>query len=82
MRYMPVPGGEADDLDRLEEEWHNRVTYPTGIFDPVWLRLAAAQDALIPSALPSGSKLKALNSLAPLAINTSGFTALARNPCG
>ena len=29
-RDMPVPGGKADDLDRMEQEWNNRLTYPTG----------------------------------------------------
>lgn len=33
-RYMPIPGGDADDLDRMEIDWHNRLTYPTGRFDP------------------------------------------------
>ena len=37
---MPVRGGEPDDLNRMEEEWNNRLTYPTGIFNPAWLRLA------------------------------------------
>jgi hypothetical protein len=46
-RYMPVPGGEADDLDRLEALWNDRLTYPTGRFDPSWLRVAAADDARI-----------------------------------
>src|SRR5207253_2516981 len=46
-RYMPVPGGKPDDLDRMEVEWNNRLTYPTGLFDPAWLRLAALKDALI-----------------------------------
>jgi len=27
------PGGEADDLARMEEEWNNRLTYPTGRFN-------------------------------------------------
>src|SRR6266404_7675422 len=46
-RYMPVPGGERGetaDLNRLEEEWNNRVTYPTGVFDPAWIRQAADVD--------------------------------------
>jgi hypothetical protein len=47
--YMPVPGGEPDDLDRLEVEWNNRLTYPTGIFDPAWVRLAALKDAPHPA---------------------------------
>jgi len=29
-RDMPVPEGKADDLDRMEQEWNNRLTYPTG----------------------------------------------------
>ena len=32
LRYMPEPGGKADDFDQMEEEWFTRVTYPTGIF--------------------------------------------------
>ena len=53
-RYMPVPGGEPDDLDRMETEWNNRLTYPTGLFDPAWVRLAALKDALIPRGIPGG----------------------------
>ncbi|MEY2548136.1 MAG: hypothetical protein QOD64_718, partial [Verrucomicrobiota bacterium] len=44
-RFMPAPGGDPDDLDRMESEWNNRLTYPTGIFNPAWVRLAAAADA-------------------------------------
>ena len=37
-RYMPVPGGdlqgEAAHLAELELYWQNRLTYPTGRFDP------------------------------------------------
>src|SRR5262245_18051014 len=52
-RYMPVPGGEIDDLDEMEQDWHNRLTYPTGRFDPTWVRQAAAQDAQIARAVPA-----------------------------
>src|SRR5690242_8345568 len=52
-RYMPEPGGKADDFDRMEAEWFTRVTYPTGIFNSEWLRLAAAADSLIPRAIPA-----------------------------
>src|SRR5437879_3012336 len=51
-RYMPVPGGErgeTNDLNRMEEEWNNRLTYPTGVFNPAWLRVAADADSLITS---------------------------------
>ena len=53
-RYMPVPGGEADDLNGMEVDWHNRLTYPTGRFDPAWVREAAAQDARIARSIPFG----------------------------
>src|SRR5262245_25558088 len=54
LRYMPEPGGKADDFDQMESEWFTRVTYPTGIFKSEWLRLAAAADAIIPRAIPAG----------------------------
>src|SRR5690242_21760650 len=72
-RYMPVPGGErgeANDLNRLEEEWNNRLTYPTGAFDPAWVRAAAHVDSLIASAIPSGISLRSLDLAAsPLALS-------------
>ena len=79
--YMPVPGGKADDLDRMEQEWNNRLTYPTGLFNPQWLRLAAAQDALISRAVPLGLPLsKSALAASPLALSTSSFTALGPQP--
>src|SRR5689334_3685542 len=53
-RYMPVAGEKGEDLDRLEAQWHDRLTYPSGRFDPAWLRQAASQDKLIRSAVPLG----------------------------
>src|SRR5207244_6337446 len=80
-RYMPVPGGEPDDLDRMEVEWNNRLTYPTGIFNPEWLRLAAAGDALVTRAVPAGIPLsRAALAASPLALTTTGFTALGPAP--
>jgi hypothetical protein len=80
-RYMPIPGGTADDLNRLEEEWNNRLTYPTGIFNPAWVRLAAVQDAAITKAIPAGVPLKNLNQTnSPLVLSPSGFTALGPKP--
>src|ERR1700757_2589753 len=58
-RYMPVAGEKGEDLERMEQEWNNRLTYPTGLFNPLWLRLAAAQDSLINSAIPLGTPLSA-----------------------
>jgi len=83
-RYMPVPGGERGEsfnLNRMEEEWNNRLTYPTGIFDPAWIRQAADVDSLIASAIPKGIPLKNLNLPgSPLALSPSGFTALGPAP--
>jgi Dockerin type I domain len=78
---MPVPGGQPDDLDRMELYWNNRLTYPTGIFNPEWLRLAAAADSLIQRAIPGGIPgefLKGPN--APLVLSSTGFTALGPAP--
>src|SRR5438067_311960 len=80
-RDMPVPGGEPDDLNRLEVEWNNRLTYPTGLFDPAWVRLAAATDALISRAVPAGLQSTKLNSSeSPLALSATSFTALGPQP--
>src|SRR5262245_58702936 len=44
-RYMSVPGGDGRDesasLGQLEQYWRDRVTFPTGRFDPAWMRAAA-----------------------------------------
>src|SRR5688572_12028270 len=79
-RYMPVPGGEADDLNRLEAEWHNRLTYPTGLFDPTWVRRAAGSDALLRRSTPAGLQRDLRRSLSPLALNPNGFTSLGPKP--
>jgi hypothetical protein len=89
-RYMPVPGkerGDADELNRMEEEWNNRLTYPTGVFNPAWLQAAAVQDSLVRRAIPSGVPFKlpagtasGAESISPLALSTSGFTALGPAP--
>jgi hypothetical protein len=81
LRYMPEPGGKADDFDRMEAAWNTRLTYPTGIFNPKWLRLAAAADTLIPRAIPAGIPGKFLKGPnAPLVLSSSGFTALGPAP--
>lgn len=81
-RDMPVLGGERDDLQRLEEEWNNRLTYPTGRFDPAWLRRAAATDALIPRRIPAGisSTKFGRKNASPLSLNSGTFTALGPQP--
>jgi hypothetical protein len=80
-RDMPVPGGKADDLDRMEQEWNNRLTYPTGLFNPEWLRLAAVQDSLIARAAPLGLQAnRSTQDNSSLALSPSGFTALGPKP--
>src|SRR5258705_8781712 len=82
-RYMPVPGsdtrGEASGLAELEQYWHNRLTFPTGRFDPAWLRAAAAQHARMATGVPAGQHLK-LDLANPNALSTTNFTALGPQP--
>ena len=56
-RYVATPegeNGEADGLSRLEAYWNDRITYPTGNYNPAWLQHAAAQAERIPSRVPKG----------------------------
>src|ERR1700704_3317884 len=78
-RYMPVPGGEPDDLDRIELEWNSRLTYPTGVFDPAWVRRAAQQDSLMARQVPAGLQREMRND-GPAALNPNAFTALGPQP--
>src|ERR1700730_8580831 len=109
MRDMPTlgesPQNEHRDLERLEQFWNDRLTYPTGKFDPAWVRAAAAQHFRMQSAVPAGSferlknpaPISRLTTVAgprkgttsvmemlmkpfPLALSTSGFTALGPSP--
>ena len=77
--YMPVPGGEPDDLNRLELQWNNRLTYPTGLFDPAWVRRAVAQDEQISRNVPGGIQ-RGLLTNSPLALNPNAFTPLGPAP--
>jgi hypothetical protein len=79
-RYMPVPGGEPDDLDRIEAEWNNRLTYPTGIFDPAWVRLAAAADARIARNVPFGARANVRLGSGVTALDPTNFTSLGPRP--
>ncbi len=82
-RYLPVPGAgshdEARGLAELEQYWHYRLTYPTGRFDPAWVRAAAAQHAGMMSGVPAGQHLK-LDLANPNALSTTDFTALGPQP--
>ena len=57
-RYS-VAGGpkesESKKLMELEQYWTDRVTYPTGKFNPAWLRNAAEQHNAMAKAVPAGS---------------------------
>src|SRR5437867_2419770 len=81
--YMPAPGGrpeaEAADLTRLERYWNDRLTYPTGRFDPRWLRAAAVQHARLSIGVPAGAPAT-LNPRSPLTFTTTSFTALGPQP--
>src|SRR5436309_1001930 len=82
-RYMPVPGArlqeEAIGLAQLEQYWHDRLTYPTGRFDPAWVRAAATQHARMASGVPAGAYSK-LNLANPLPLTPTAFTALGPQP--
>jgi len=82
-RYMPVPGGQADDLNRLEAQWNDRLTYPTGRFDPAWVRQAAAADKLITRNAPFGAgtlNLRMSAATGTQALDPINFTSLGPQP--
>jgi hypothetical protein len=73
------PGADAG---RAAAYWHDRVTYPTGKFNPDWVRQAAAQDARVARGVPAGRHLlrtKSGTAAAALA-TTSSFVALGPKP--
>jgi hypothetical protein len=81
--YMPVPGGDPDDLERLEAFWTDRITYPTGRFDPAWVRQAAARDRLITRGTPFGAgtlNLRMNGATAAQGLDPVNFTALGPKP--
>ncbi len=79
---MPVPGEGADNLQRMQMEWHNRVTYPTGVFNPEWIRRAAVHDAGIERGIPAGLRRRDLSHgpRGPLALDVNAFIALGPQP--
>jgi hypothetical protein len=82
-RYMPVPTDGSQEetaaLSRLEQFWFDRLTFPTGRFNPAWVRAAAAQHDRMPTGVPFGQHLK-LNLANPSALSTTSFTALGPQP--
>jgi hypothetical protein len=87
--------GEAETdgarLLQAEDYWNSRLTYPTGKFDPSWVRQAAKQDKQVPRGVPKGKK-KGHNSTRNIAVssvdggvfalslNATNFTALGPRP--
>src|SRR5262245_54572295 len=63
-KSMPVPEG-TEQLSTLEAYWNNRITYPTGRYNPAWLRAAAREAARIPSRVPQGSTGSTWTALGP-----------------
>jgi hypothetical protein len=92
-RDMPTidedAGDEAVNLGRLEQYWNDRLTYPTGNFNPAWVRQAALQHARMPSGIPAGIRPKSTAKLnakvngkggSPQSLSTTSFTALGPSP--
>ena len=84
-RYTAA-GGEAGserkregDLLEREAYWANRLGYPTGRFDPAWVREAVAQAERIERSVPAG-RAAARSRYSPLALDSSGFTSLGPQP--
>ena len=82
-RYMPVPGRDSRDesaaLGQLEQYWQDRLTFPTGRFDPAWLRAASVQHARMAAGVPAGLHSK-INFANPNMLSTTNFTALGPQP--
>src|SRR5262249_12453731 len=75
---------EGPDGVRLMDQepyWMHRLRFPTGNYNADGLKAAVAQDSKVVRSVPSGRKLKggAMQS-SPLALSTSGFTALGPKP--
>src|SRR5690348_12110043 len=57
-RTLATPGNESDEaqaLAQLDSYWSERLTYPTGRYNGLWLRRAAAQDENVRRDVPSPS---------------------------
>jgi uncharacterized repeat protein (TIGR01451 family) len=77
---------EGDRYEALLEQeayWAARITYPTGKFDPAWVREAMRQDAEVERAVPAPGMRSSISgrlSVSPLTLSTSSFTALGPQP--
>ena len=55
LRYIALADGDTgEQLGLMDSYWNDRVTYPTGNYNPAWLRHAAEQADKIPSGIPAG----------------------------
>ncbi|HMI99590.1 MAG TPA: hypothetical protein VK488_07150, partial [Gaiellaceae bacterium] len=75
LHYVPVPGSEkGEQFAAMDSYWNDRLTYPTGRFNPAWLRHAARQDARIPSRVPSRAGVANWTALGPQPERMDGCT--------
>jgi hypothetical protein len=52
--FTATPDGDPDSVGKFEQYWNDRLTYPTGKFNPGWLRKAAEEDSKVPRGVPGG----------------------------
>jgi len=77
---------DGEHLLDLEGYWDDRLTFPTGKFNPGWVRKAADQDKKIPRGTPKGKKKghgvsgDAVRRVGSLTLNDTAFTALGPQP--
>src|SRR4029079_7623104 len=75
-RYSVGGTEELAEADEMEADWHNRLTYPTGLFDAAWVRAAAGQDAQIARGLPLGTSNARPQNGTPATLDPTAFTAM------
>ena len=74
--YLP-PGGEVgkgEQFAAMDKYWNDRLTYPTGHFNPAWLRAAKRQDARIASRRPGSPNVGTWTGLGPQPERMTGCT--------
>lgn len=75
--WMEEEGGEAEPADG--DYFALRATYPTGRFEPRWVRTAAARHRAMPKGVPAGRK-DYVGGESPLQLDPNGFTSLGPQP--
>lgn len=76
-RIAAVPAGAAAPADG--DYFALRVSYPTGRFEPRWLRAAAARHRAMPRGVPAGRR-EYRRGASPLALDANAFTSLGPRP--